>query len=285
MESATATMAMEIQENVYEPPEQIIEPIDNIACLVRGPNTAMENTLRLSEKVASNGVTILLLGESGSGKEVLARFIHKQSPRKEKPFCALNCAAIPETLIESELFGYEPGAFTGAYKLRRGKFEAAQGGTIFLDEIEAASSALQQKILRVIEHKEIERVGGNTTHKVDLRFIAASNTNLKEEVKEKRFREDLLFRLTVPIHIPPLRNRIDDIPRLAYFILLSKIRAIDKEAPTRISVDAMCLLQKAMWRGNVRELENVLTQAVLSRCSTDKILRAVDLEPFLETIE
>lgn len=285
MYNAAATTTIEPQENVYEPFEQIIEPIDDIACLVKGPNTAMKNTLRLVERVAANSVTVLLLGESGSGKEVLARLIHKLSSRKEKPFCALNCAAIPETLIESELFGYEHGAFTGANKLRRGKFEVAEGGTVFLDEIEASSPAFQQKILRVIEHKEIERIGGNKVFRADLRFIATSNTNLKEEVREKRFREDLLFRLTIPIYIPPLRDRIDDIPCLAYFILLSKIRAIDKEAPTRISTDAMHALQKAPWRGNVRELENVLTQAVLNRCSTDKILREIDITPFLEIVE
>ena len=278
--NATAPEKEYLEPPMLMPQEHIV-PIDNIACLVVGPSLAMQNVLRLSERVASNGVTVLVTGESGTGKEVIARFIHKMSPREQKPFCAINCAAIPETLIESELFGYEAGAFTGANRPKMGRLELASDGTVFLDEIEAASPALQQKILRVIEHKEIERVGGTTTRRVDIRFIVASNRDLKKEVEEGRFREDLFYRFTVPINIPPLRNRVEDISNLAHFLLAKKVRAHDENAPTRISVKALNVLEKAYWKGNIRELENVLTQAVFNRYNIGEVLYSNDLTPFI----
>lgn len=215
------------------------------------------------QKVAGTKTTVLLLGESGTGKELFARAIHYLSPRKDFPFVPINCAAIPKELLESELFGYEKGAFTGAETRKLGKFELADKGTIFLDEIGEMDITLQSKIMRVIQEGEIERVGAVKTIKVDVRIIAATNRDIEKAVLEGRFREDLYYRLNVfPITIPPLRERMEDIPLLVdYFI--KKYSAEMKVPEKGISKEAMDILLKYTWKGNVRELENTVERAII----------------------
>lgn len=218
---------------------------------------AMRGVLGQIIKVASTDSTVLILGESGTGKELVATSIYRHSNRKDKPFIKFNCTAVPDTLWESELFGHEKGSFTGATARKLGKFEMANGGTIFLDEIGDMPLETQAKILRVLQEREFERVGGNETIKVDVRFIAATNKDLKKMVEEKKFREDLYFRLNVfYIHIPPLRERPEDIPVLAeYFCKLAPKSVI-------ISPIAMQLLTSdSSWHGNIRELQNVIERA------------------------
>lgn len=215
------------------------------------------------QKVAPSKTTALILGESGTGKELFARAIHNLSPRREYPFVPINCAAIPRELLESELFGHEKGAFTGADFRKLGKFELADRGTIFLDEIGEMDIALQAKILRVLQEGEIERVGGLKTIKIDVRVIAASNKDLEKAVSEKAFREDLFYRLSVfPVKIPPLRERTEDIPLLVDFFLNKYCREL--KAPLKsISNETMELLVNYSWKGNVRELENTIERAII----------------------
>jgi two-component system response regulator FlrC len=220
------------------------------------------DTLKMASRVAKTEATVLLNGESGVGKEVYSRYIHQQSGRKDQPFVAINCAAIPENMLESALFGYEKGAFTGAVKSSIGKFEQAQGGTLLLDEITEMDLGLQAKILRVIQEKEVERLGSSKTINLDVRIIATSNRDLKTEVAEKRFREDLYYRLNVfPITISPLRQRPDDIIPLAEKILEQYNRAAGQRI--QISEAACELLSQHRWSGNVRELDNVIQRALI----------------------
>lgn len=210
----------------------------------------------------SNG-RVLISGENGTGKELVARKIHSESPRRNKPFVEVNCAAIPETLIESELFGHEKGAFTGATTMKKGKFELADGGTIFLDEIGDMSLATQAKVLRVLQEQEFQRVGGIKTIKVDVRVIAASNKNLKEELKKGNFREDLFYRLNViPISVPPLRERKEDIPLLINHFIMEFSRE-NGARPKKIEADAVELFQQYPWPGNVRELKNAVERLMI----------------------
>ncbi len=219
-------------------------------------------TMRLASKVAESDASVLLNGESGVGKEVYSRYIHRQSNRSEQPFVAINCAAIPENMLEASLFGYEKGAFTGAIKASMGKFEQAQGGTLLLDEISEMDLALQAKILRVIQEKEVERLGGSKTIALDVRIIATSNRNLKAEVNEKRFREDLYYRLNVfPITIPPLRQRSEDIVPLANKIIAQYSRAAGQLV--QLAESACTVLRHHRWPGNVRELDNVMQRALI----------------------
>lgn len=223
-----------------------------------GTSDRMLRVFDLVEKVANTDATVLVLGESGTGKELVARAIHYNSSRAEKPFVPVNCGAIPEELLESELFGHEKGAFTGAFRMRMGRFELAQGGSIFLDEISEMSPNLQVKLLRVLQEREFERVGGVKSIKADVRIIAATNKDLDVEVKEGRFREDLYYRLNViPINLPPLRDRKEDIPLLAkYFI---DKYSVEKTGRIReFSRNAMNVLLRYRWPGNVRELENLV---------------------------
>jgi len=215
------------------------------------------------QKVASTKTTVLLLGESGTGKELFARAIHDLSLMKDNPFVAINCAAIPGELLESELFGYEKGAFTGAGERKIGKLELAHNGTVFLDEIGEMDMALQSKMLRVLQEGEIDRVGGSNPVKIDIRIISASNRDLEAAVSENSFREDLYYRLSVfPIKIPPLRERRDDIPILVdHFI--SKYSAEMNLGNKEMSVDALDVLKSYYWKGNVRELENVIERALI----------------------
>ncbi len=235
-----------------------------------GKSQAMQRIYNLIERVAPTPTTVLISGESGTGKELVAHALHYNSPRSTGPFLSLNCAALPESLLESELFGHERGAFTGAIAMRKGKFEAADTGTIFLDEIGEMALPLQAKFLRVLQEKSIERVGGNKTIEVDVRIVAATNKNLADEIKNGNFREDLFYRLNVvSIHIPPLRDRIDDIPILAdHFI---KKQATQAGRPNLIiSREALSLLARRAWPGNVRELENTIERAVIF-CHRDEI--------------
>lgn len=224
---------------------------------------SMMKTTKLAEQIAPSDASVLITGESGTGKEVMARFIHNNSKRKDKQFISINCAAIPENLLESELFGHEKGAFTGAVARRVGKFEEANGGTLLLDEITEMHPLLQSKLLRAIQEREIDRVGGTKPVPINIRIIATSNRDLEEAVQNKAFREDLFFRLNVvPLHLPPLRDRPMDIEKLAdHFI---KKYTQSNALPLRtLSDTAKKALRQYEWRGNIRELENTMHRAVL----------------------
>ncbi|OGR06897.1 MAG: Fis family transcriptional regulator [Desulfobacca sp. RBG_16_58_9] len=228
-----------------------------------GESRVMQEILALVKRVASSRATVLVTGESGTGKELIARAIHQCSNRAQKPFISVNCAALTETLLESELFGHERGAFTHAVAMRKGRFELSDGGTLFLDEVAEMSPALQVKLLRVLQEMEFERVGGNRSIKVDVRVVAASNRDLKEEVEAGRFREDLFYRLNVVhLHIPPLRQRQEDTPLLAAHFI-QKYVAENVRGKTRVTPEALKLLVQYAWPGNVRELENVVERAVI----------------------
>jgi Nif-specific regulatory protein len=243
---------------------------------VKGSQGGLKVVVDEVEKVAPTRSTVLLRGETGTGKEVVARAIHESSPRRGKPLIKVNCAALPDTLLESELFGHEKGAFTGAEKRRLGRFELADTGTIFLDEIGDVTPAMQAKLLRVLQEREFERVGGNETVKVDVRVVAATHKNLEEAVKKGTFREDLYFRLNVfPIELPPLRKRRDDIPELARFFLTRFAGEAGKGHLQTFSADATARLVAYPWPGNVRELENVIERAVI--LANGEILDAQDL--------
>jgi DNA-binding NtrC family response regulator len=223
----------------------------------------MQPILQLAERVANSDASILITGESGTGKEVMARFIHRKSRRATKNFVSVNCAAIPDNLLESELFGHEKGAFTGAVARRIGKFEEASGGTLLLDEISEMDMRLQAKLLRAIQEREIDRVGGTQPIKIDIRLVATSNRNMEEEVKAKRFREDLYFRLNVvSVNMPPLRERPFDIVPLAEYFA-EKYATANGMAKKSFDPKALGQLQAHHWRGNVRELENTMHRAVL----------------------
>ncbi|HOP95806.1 MAG TPA: sigma-54 dependent transcriptional regulator [Verrucomicrobiota bacterium] len=228
-----------------------------------GRSEAMQQVFKLIGQVAATDATVLITGESGTGKELVARAIYHHSLRSTKPFLAVNCAAIPEQLLESELFGHERGAFTGATLQRIGKFEQCNGGTLFLDEIGDMTPATQTKILRVLQNGTFERVGGNTSIKADVRIIAATNKPLEQAVAARQFREDLFYRLNVVrIHIPPLRERREDVPLLVNYFL--KKFARDREgAPKSISPNVIRTLEMYHWPGNVRELENVIRRALV----------------------
>ena len=235
----------------------------------------MRRVIEIIKVVAMSNATVLITGESGTGKELVARAIHSQSYRKDKPFVAVSCAALPESLLESELFGHEKGAFTGAYAQRRGKFEAADRGTLFLDEIGEMSANIQVHLLRVLEEKELTRVGGNELIKVDVRVISATNKDIKKAVADGQFREDLYYRLNVvTVELPPLRERKEDIPLLAQHFL-KKFAVENKKEVVAFSPEAVDLLMKYEWPGNVRELENAIERAVI--LSKDSYIKAVDL--------
>ncbi|NIR52974.1 sigma-54-dependent Fis family transcriptional regulator [candidate division KSB1 bacterium] len=229
-----------------------------------GQSGVMQEVFRAMEKVVDSNVTVLIHGESGTGKELIARAIHfHNKKRSNKPFVAVNCSALPETLLESELFGHEKGSFTGATGRRMGKFEMADDGTIFLDEIALMTPATQAKVLRVLQEREFERVGGNEMVKVDTRVISATNQDLEEAVKRGDFREDLYYRISVfPIKLPALRERKEDIPLLAAHFLTKYAKQEEKELEN-ISPDALELLMAYHWPGNVRELENAIERAVV----------------------
>jgi len=252
-----------------------------------GSSPALREVYKMLEKVAPTDSTVLVTGESGTGKELLVRALHKNSKRHDKPFVPINCGAIPRELLESELFGHEKGAFTHAIRSRPGRFELADGGTIFLDEIGEMDLSLQVKILRALQEKEIERVGGTGSKKVDVRVVAATNRDLEIEVAAGRFREDLFYRLNViPMHLPPLRERDDDIMALAEHFLHGFCFEKDRKTLS-ISSQAKAMLRHYAWPGNVRELENFMERLSIL-CEgpqvtpvdlPEKIQRAAGLEP------
>ncbi len=234
-------------------------PADGIV----GSSVAIREVLELVHRVAPTTSTVLIQGETGTGKELIARAIHRASLRADRPFVAINCAAITESLLESELFGHTKGAFTGATAQKKGKIESAEGGTLFLDEISELASGMQAKLLRVLQEREIEPVGGTHSVKVDVRILAATNRNLEDEVRTGRFREDLYFRLNVlTIATPPLRERREDVPVLAQSFVL-KVSKKYNVPPRALSAEAQALLMEYDWPGNVRELENAMERAVV----------------------
>ena len=234
-----------------------------------GRSKVMTNLFDLVQSVAPARSTIMITGSSGTGKEMVARAIHYSSNRAEGPFVKLNCAAIPESLVEAELFGYEKGAFTDAKRTNRGRFELADGGTLLLDEISEMPLNLQSKLLRVIQEREFERIGSSATIKIDVRIIATSNRNLKEHIANGEFREDLFFRLNViPIHLPPLEERKEDIPLLVEHFI-EKYNRENNKSITGIEHSALSVLMKYHWPGNVRELENLIERAVVTTTGTE----------------
>jgi len=244
--------------------------LDNVI----GQSKAMQNVFAEVHQVAASRSTVLLRGESGTGKEAVARAVHHLSPRKDKPFIKVNCAALSETLLESELFGHERGSFTGASQERKGRFELAHGGTLFLDEIGDISPAFQSKLLRVLQEREFERVGGTKTIKVDVRLIAATNRNLEEAVTQGNFREDLYYRINVvAIFLPPLRERREDIPLLAEYFLQQSNKENDKRL--KFSPEVVQVLYNCQWPGNVRELSNCVERMVAT--THGNIIRKKDL--------
>jgi DNA-binding NtrC family response regulator len=231
--------------------------------LLIGSSPALEKTVKQARAVANTSATVLLIGENGTGKELLAHAIHEEGARASQPFVAVNCAALPETLIESELFGHERGAFTGASAARKGRFELAQGGTLFLDEVGDLSPAVQVKLLRVLQEREFERVGGTKTIEVDIRLIAACNRDLEKEVECGKFRRDLFYRLNVvPLVLPPLRQRQEDIPLLAAHFA-AKAAEKNRRTPPELDPALIEALLEYEWPGNVRELENVIERLVV----------------------
>lgn len=228
-----------------------------------GTSKALESIINIADKACKTDASILLLGESGVGKEVFASYIHKNSPRAKKPFIAINMAAIPENLIESELFGFEKGAFTDANEAKAGQFELAQGGTLFLDEIAEMPYGVQAKLLRALQEKEVRRLGSSKVIKIDIRVVSATNANLTNKIKDGKFREDLYYRLnTIPLHIPPLKDRKDEILQIANAMMKANCKKYSFELKT-LSKDAKKLLLSYNWPGNIRELISVIERAVI----------------------
>ena len=222
---------------------------------------AMKSIIKIAKQIAPTNATVLLLGETGTGKELVGRAIHRLSPRHDHPFMVINCAALPESLLENELFGHEKGAFTGANERREGKIEAAEGGTVFLDEIGDMPLAIQGRFLRLLQNKELYRLGGTRPIRVNVRFMAATNKDLGQGVKAGTFREDLFYRLnSFPITLPPLRDHVEDLPALATFILTREAKE-NKTGFKPVSQESRDLLMNYQWPGNIRELENVLARA------------------------
>lgn len=290
--ASLVAQAVKIRQNIMEEKRALVEENSRLHEELRerfrpsnivGSSRAMQDVFDMIAQVSRSDATVLVRGESGTGKELVAHAIHYNSARADKPFVKVNCAALPETVIESELFGHEKGAFTGAVQSRKGRFEYANGGTVFLDEIGDLSPSTQIKLLRVLQEREFERVGGNETIRVNVRIIAATNRNLEKAIETSEFREDLYYRLNVfPIHMPPLRDRKSDILLLAdHFI--EKYAEQNHVAVRRISTPAIDLLMSYHWPGNVRELENCVERAVL--LSVDEVIHSHHLPPSLQSAE
>ena len=273
-----AQKAAEVGEEVARLKDELKEHYQLDRAII-GQSPPMQALYKVLGKIAPSDVTVLIVGESGTGKELVARAIHFNSPRLGKPFVALNCAAIPRELLESELFGHEKGAFTGATERKIGKFEQANGGTLFLDEIGDMPLELQAKLLRVLQEREITRTGGTATIRVDVRIIAATNQNLKKKVLDREFREDLFYRLNVvPVELPPLRQRREDLPLLVEYFL-GRAREEYQTNACGVTPEGMALLQGYPWPGNVRELEHALQRAAL--LSPDALLGPADFPDLL----
>ena len=270
-----ATLARDSREKVPVSDEDGADPLFGSAILTQCPK--IKELLRTLAKVSTTDISVLITGESGTGKEVFARACHEGSRRKDGPFVAINCGAIPENLLESELFGHEKGAFTGATESRPGKFEVAHQGTLFLDEVSELPVELQVKLLRVLQDKVVERVGSRTGKKLDVRIIAATNGNLSELIASGRFREDLYYRLSVMVfHLPPLRERSGDVPLLARHFLERFKTAYQKPHLMDFSHEALALIQRYPWPGNIRELMNRIQRAVI--IASGKWIRPEDLD-------
>jgi len=267
--------------DVFDTPESV-DTGEQPANII-GNAKSMRVVFKMIDKIAPTNATVLILGESGVGKELVANAIHYKSQRAASPFIKFNCAALPESIVESELFGHERGAFTGASATRKGRFELANTGTIFLDEVGELSLSIQAKLLRILQEKEFERVGGNKTIKADVRIIAATNRNLEEEIQKGKFREDLFYRLNIfPITVPALRERKSDILLLSdYFV--EKYNQMNGKGVRRVSTTAIDMLMRYHWPGNVRELENCIERAVI--LSDDGVIHGYHLPPTLQTAE
>lgn len=286
------SQAVKLRQSVYEERQKLIEENQRLQDELRehfkpaniiGTSKGMHAVYDAIMQVAKSDTTVLIRGESGVGKELVAHAIHHNSLRSGKPYIKVNCAALPETIVESELFGHEKGAFTGAVALRKGRFELAAGGTLFLDEVGDFSLATQVKLLRVLQEKEFERVGGTKLIKSDIRIIAATNRNLEEMVENGEFRQDLYYRLNIfPVYIPPLRERKSDMLLLADHFVDKYAKANHKDVK-RISTPAIDMLTAYHWPGNVRELENCIERAVL--LSSDGVIHGHHLPPSLQTAE
>jgi two-component system response regulator FlrC len=255
------------------PDERLIAAIFTSICdesvKIIGESELMKEAIKIADKIAGSDANVLITGQSGTGKEVFSQYIHDKSKRRENHFVSVNCAAIPENLLESELFGHEKGSFTGALSRRIGKFEESSGGTLLLDEISEMDVRLQAKLLRAIQEKEIDRVGGNVPVKIDLRIIATSNRDLLKEIEKGNFREDLYFRLNIiNIELPSLKDRIEDIEALSEFFI-KKYSESNGLSQKKLSKDALGKMQNYFWPGNVRELENILHRAVLMSSSDE----------------
>lgn len=251
------------QQRLKREVEILSEEVGKHYRLIAGSSSRMKQAIDAARKAAVSTSTVLLLGESGTGKELFARAIHNWSERRHRPFVAINCVGLSKELLESELFGHEKGAFTGAHQAKKGKMEIAHGGTVFLDEVGDVSAELQTKLLRFLQEREFERVGGTQPIRVDVRIIAATNRDLQSALKDGTFREDLYYRLNVvPITLPPLRQRKEDIPELARFFAARFVKEA-KKAPMEITETAMAKLMEYDWPGNVRELANVIERAVV----------------------
>lgn len=267
------------EQNAHRKNSKVASASPNLYSDMVGESVAFKKVTNIIERVKDNKATIIITGESGTGKELVARAIHYSGKFSREPFIAVNCGAIPENLQEAELFGYIKGAFTGANENRNGFFQAAKGGTLFLDEIGTASLAVQTKLLRALQEKEITRVGSQKVEKVDIRIIAATNANLKDEIKNGSFREDLYYRLTVvEINVPPLRERKSDISILADKFI-RKYGIEFKDRLLRIAPEALQILERYNWPGNIRELENIIQRAVIM---SDGIIKVKDLPEALK---
>jgi DNA-binding NtrC family response regulator len=264
VQKALATVALHRQVDVLR--QEVDDRYDHLV----GANAKMAAQLTNAKQAALSDVTVLLLGETGTGKEVVARAIHRWSPRRSKPFVAVNCAALPENLLENELFGHEKGSFTGAVKREPGKIEVAEGGTVFLDEIGDMPLPLQSRLLRVIQDQTFYRVGGTQPVRANVRFLAATNKDIRRAIQQGTFREDLYYRLAViTVTLPPLRERLDDVPALALHFITRAVRK-GMHRPCALSDQAVRALQQYQWPGNIREMENVLTRAIIL-CPEDTI--------------
>ncbi|MGL4452902.1 MAG: sigma 54-interacting transcriptional regulator [Sarcina sp.] len=263
--------------NFYK--EEFLKSVNSSSNSIIGSNTSLKKIMYICEKAALSTSTVLVRGESGTGKELIAKFIHNESKRKDKPFVRVNCAAIPENLLESELFGYEKGAFTGAIKAKPGKFEIADGGTIFLDEIGDMPMSMQVKLLRVLQEMEIERIGALEPKKINVRVIAATNRNLEELMETNNFREDLFYRLNVlSVNLPPLRDRKSDLPVLINHFI-EKINKKLETSVTGIDFKALNVLESYNFPGNIRELENIIERAI-NLCDSN-IIKIADFPPYI----